>query len=130
LPSFYFRHCETIQFHVRDAATATEDLEMMLAPQLFFDPPAGGLHFSCNGRGTRLYDYPNGDISTIQNVIGQFDLAGFFCAGEIGRSAARTFSTAIRLAWPCSDPNRLRASQRITERALPSTQGIFGGECL
>ena len=82
---------ETIQFHVRDANTATEDLEMMLAPQLFFDPPAGGLLFSCNGRGTRLYDHPDGDISTIQNVVGQVDLAGFFCAGDIGPIGGQNF---------------------------------------
>lgn len=82
---------ETIQFHVRDANTATEDLEMMLAPQLFFDPPAGGLLFSCNGRGTRLYDYPNGDISTIQNVVGRLPMAGFFCAGEIGPIGGQNF---------------------------------------
>jgi small ligand-binding sensory domain FIST len=82
---------ETIQFHVRDANTATEDLEMMLTPQLFFDPPAGGLLFSCNGRGTRLYDHPDGDISTIQNVVGQVELTGFFCAGEIGPIGGQNF---------------------------------------
>lgn len=82
---------ETIQFHVRDATTAAEDLEMMLAPQLLFDPPAGGLLFSCNGRGTRLYDHPDGDVSTIRNVIGQLDLAGFFCAGEIGPIGGQNF---------------------------------------
>lgn len=82
---------ERIQFHVRDAATAAEDLEMMLAPQLFFDPPAGGFLFSCNGRGTRLYERPDGDITTIQNIIGKIDLAGFFCAGEIGPIGRQNF---------------------------------------
>lgn len=80
----YFDVDETVQFHLRDASTATEDLEMMLAPQLFFDPPGGGLLFSCNGRGTHLYNHPNGDISTIQNIVGNINMAGFFCAGEIG----------------------------------------------
>ena len=75
---------EVIQFHVRDAATATEDLEMMLVPQVFLRPPAGALLFSCNGRGTRLYDHPNGDISIIRKNLGDIPLAGFFCAGEIG----------------------------------------------
>ncbi len=82
---------ETIQFHVRDATTAEEDLEMMLAPQLFFDPPSGGLLFSCNGRGIRLYDHPNGDITTIQKVVGAINLAGFFCAGEIGPIGGKNF---------------------------------------
>ncbi len=82
---------ETIQFHLRDAKTAEEDLEMMLTPQLFFEPPHGGLLFSCNGRGTRLYPHPNGDIITIQKVMGHLHLAGFFCAGEIGPIGGKNF---------------------------------------
>jgi small ligand-binding sensory domain FIST len=82
---------ETIQFHLRDAATAEEDLEMMLTPQLFYDPPSGGMLFSCNGRGSRLYDHPNGDISVIQKVVGDINLAGFFCAGEIGPIGHKNF---------------------------------------
>jgi small ligand-binding sensory domain FIST len=87
----YIDEGEMVQFHLRDATTAEEDLEMMLAPQLFFDPPCGGFLFSCNGRGTRLYDYPNGDISTIQKIIGDVNLAGFFCAGEIGPIGGKNF---------------------------------------
>jgi small ligand-binding sensory domain FIST len=75
---------EIIQFHLRDAVTAQEDLEMMLIPQLFREPPCGGLLFACNGRGTRLYDHPDGDISIIQQNLELPNLAGFFCAGEIG----------------------------------------------
>jgi small ligand-binding sensory domain FIST len=87
----YINEGETVQFHLRDASTAEEDLEMMLAPQLLFDPPCGGFLFSCNGRGTRLYDHPNGDISIIQKVMGGIDLAGFFCAGEIGPIGNKNF---------------------------------------
>lgn len=75
---------EVVQFHVRDAYTAKEDLEMMLIPQVFSRPPDGALLFICNGRGTRLYDHPNGDISVIRKNLGDIHLAGFFCAGEIG----------------------------------------------
>jgi len=82
---------ETIQFHLRDALTAQEDLEMMLIPQMFRDPPRGGLLFSCNGRGTRLYDHPNGDIAVIQRSLENIHLAGFFCAGEIGPVGGANF---------------------------------------
>ena len=75
---------ETIQFHLRDALTAKEDLEMMLIPQTFRPLPSGALAFLCNGRGTRLYDHPDGDISIIQSNLEGTHLAGFFCAGEIG----------------------------------------------
>ncbi|CAG0992034.1 hypothetical protein ANRL3_02841 [Anaerolineae bacterium] len=87
----YLRAGETIQFHLRDATTATEDLEMMLTPQMLDDPPRGALLFSCNGRGTRLYDHPNGDVSTIQKILGGVNLAGFFCAGEIGPIGGKNF---------------------------------------
>ncbi|MFN8454960.1 MAG: FIST N-terminal domain-containing protein [Anaerolineae bacterium] len=73
----YIGEGETVQFHLRDAFTAKEDLEMMLAPQSLFDPPAGGFLFSCNGRGVRLYNHPNGDISVIHKALGDINLAGF-----------------------------------------------------
>lgn len=87
----YVNEGETVQFQVRDASTAEEDLEMMLTPQLFYDKPSGGLLFSCNGRGTRLYGHPDGDITTIRKVIGDVNLVGFFCAGEIGPIGGRNF---------------------------------------
>ena len=82
---------ETIQFHLRDALTAKEDLEMMLIPQTFRPLPSGALLFLCNGRGTRLYDHPNGDISIIQANLEGTRLAGFFCAGEIGPIGGANF---------------------------------------
>jgi small ligand-binding sensory domain FIST len=82
---------ETIQFHLRDQKTAEEDLEMLLMPQSLDEPPAGMLLFSCNGRGTRLYDHPNGDVSIVQDILGNVNLAGFFCAGEIGPIAGKNF---------------------------------------
>jgi small ligand-binding sensory domain FIST len=82
---------ETIQFHLRDAATAEEDLEMVLLSQAFSDAPRGGLLFSCNGRGTKLYKHPDGDISTIKNALGDVQMAGLFCAGEIGPIGDKNF---------------------------------------
>lgn len=82
---------EVIQFHLRDSLTATEDLEMMLIPQMFSNPPDGALLFTCNGRGTRLYDHPDGDISVIRKNLGDLRLAGFFCAGEIGPIGDQNF---------------------------------------
>ena len=80
-----------MQFHLRDAATAKEDLEMMLTPQTLFGMPSGAFLFSCNGRGTRLYDHANGDVSSIQEFFPGINLAGFFCAGEIGPIGGRNF---------------------------------------
>jgi small ligand-binding sensory domain FIST len=85
---------DVIQFHVRDAATALEDIELSLAPQAFSEPAAGGLLFTCNGRGRRLFDHPSGDIRVIQQHVGgdtPIPFAGFFCAGEIGPIGGRNY---------------------------------------
>jgi small ligand-binding sensory domain FIST len=87
----YVSEGEAVQFHLRDAHTAAEDLEMLLLPQALLSRPAGAFLFSCNGRGTNLYDHPNGDVSLIQNALGGVPLAGFFCAGEIGPVGGRNF---------------------------------------
>jgi small ligand-binding sensory domain FIST len=87
----YVHTGEVVQFHVRDQWTAEEDLELLLSPQVFDAPPRSALLFSCNGRGTRLYDHPNGDITTIQRILGNAPLAGFFCAGELGPIGGRNF---------------------------------------
>jgi small ligand-binding sensory domain FIST len=82
---------EKVQFHVRDAVTAQEDLEMLLIPQAFRPPASGALLFSCNGRGLRLYDHPDGDISIVRGSLGDVPVAGFFCAGEIGPVGGSNF---------------------------------------
>jgi small ligand-binding sensory domain FIST len=90
----HLRRGQTVQFHVRDAAAATEDLSLLLdkgdepAPAA---PPAGGLLFSCNGRGTRMFDAPDHDARTLREHLGPIPLAGFFAAGEIGPVGGRNF---------------------------------------
>lgn len=77
---------QTVQFHVRDAQTAHEDLEQLLAADSEANvvEPRAGLLFSCNGRGTRLFSEPNHDAGVIQQLCGPIPLAGFFAQGELG----------------------------------------------
>jgi small ligand-binding sensory domain FIST len=84
---------QTVQFHVRDAATADEDLRLMLqsAAQGNAAKPRGALLFSCNGRGTRLFDTPNHDVAAIQAALGPVPLAGFFAQGELGPVGGQNF---------------------------------------
>jgi small ligand-binding sensory domain FIST len=82
---------QTIQFHVRDAETAEEDLQLLLDAQELKDPPFAGLLFTCNGRGTRLFAKPNHDVNVIRQRLGSLPLAGFFAAGEIGPIGDRSF---------------------------------------
>lgn len=80
---------QTVQFHLRDSRTATEDLGLLLAAQQLQTPAVGGLLFTCNGRGTRLFDTPSHDAAMIHSALRRADgepapLGGFFAAGEIG----------------------------------------------
>jgi small ligand-binding sensory domain FIST len=75
---------QTIQFHVRDQATAVEDFSLLLESQKLHGPAAGGLLFSCNGRGTHLFDKPHTDATLIHDALGGMPLSGIFAAGEIG----------------------------------------------
>jgi small ligand-binding sensory domain FIST len=82
---------QTVQFHVRDAGTAHEDLQLLLDAQQLRAPPGAGILFTCNGRGSRLFrEHPN-DVQTIRARLGELPLAGFFAAGEIGPVAGRSF---------------------------------------
>lgn len=83
---------DTVQFHVRDATTAQEDLEMLLTPQAFEPEAAGALLFTCNGRGSRLYGKPDGDISVVRQALGKdVPVVGFFCGGELGPIGGTNF---------------------------------------
>jgi small ligand-binding sensory domain FIST len=85
---------ETIQFHVRDAETADEELRSMLATEvsgLGSGRPAGALLFTCNGRGSHLFSVPDHDAALVSGAFGGLPLAGFFCAGELGPVGGKNF---------------------------------------
>jgi small ligand-binding sensory domain FIST len=84
---------QTVRFHVRDAETADEDLRGLLDADrtAHAERPQGGLLFSCNGRGTRLFSDPHHDADTLQKLAGPIPLAGFFAQGEIGPISGRNY---------------------------------------
>ena len=77
---------QTVQFHVRDHATATVDLNEACDRVLSAtDTPAkSALVFTCNGRGTHLFPEPDHDALLLSNKLKVENLAGFFAAGEVG----------------------------------------------
>jgi small ligand-binding sensory domain FIST len=77
----------TVQFHVRDAESADEDLRTLLA----FQEADGVLLFTCNGRGTRLFGTPNHDTEVVGDLLAHPPLAGFFADGELGAIGGRNF---------------------------------------
>jgi small ligand-binding sensory domain FIST len=81
----------TVQFHVRDAASADEDLRESLLPVRAHGRPAGALLFTCNGRGSRMFDVPDHDATVVGELLGGVPVAGFFAAGELGPVGGRNF---------------------------------------
>lgn len=88
------RRGQTVQFLVRDAASATEDLRALLAAQAGkFDPQAtGALLLTCNGRGSHLFAEPHHDALWLARELApDLPMAGLFAMGEIGPVNDRTF---------------------------------------
>src|SRR5262249_62431317 len=84
---------QTVRLQVRDAASADEDLREALRAQahaLGSDGAAGVLLFTCNGRGSHMFDVPDHDASALEDAL-DAPAAGFFCAGEIGPVGGRNF---------------------------------------
>ena len=84
---------QTVRMHVRDGASADEDLREALDRELrqLPAPPAGALLFTCNGRGSHMFGEPNHDAAALDRAFGGAPAAGFFCAGEIGPVGSRNF---------------------------------------
>lgn len=82
----------TVQFHVRDSRTASDEMKALLAAEIQASgrKPAGGLLFNCNGRGERMFGEANHDVGIVSSAAG-CPVAGFFAAGEIGPVGKRTF---------------------------------------
>jgi small ligand-binding sensory domain FIST len=82
---------QTIQFQIRDAHAADEELRHMLAALPDDPSSAAALLFACNGRGTGLFGAPDHDAKTVRELLGPLPLAGLFCNGEIGPVGTATF---------------------------------------
>ena len=76
---------QTVQFHLRDAQSASEDLNLLLAAdRSIHQAPLGALLFCCCGRGRGLFGRPHHDITAVREREGDVPIAGFFAQGEIG----------------------------------------------
>ena len=84
---------QTLQFQVRDARAADEELRHMLGAVAgdVAQRPAAALLFACNGRGVGLFGQPDHDARTTRELLGPLPLAGLFCNGEIGPVGAATY---------------------------------------
>ncbi len=77
----------TVQFHVRDAVSAHDDLHELLQ-DVHGD---GALLFTCNGRGSALFGTDDHDAAAVVDLVGTHAVAGMSCAGELGPVGGRSF---------------------------------------
>jgi small ligand-binding sensory domain FIST len=81
---------QTVRLHVRDADSASRELDDLLARQEA-EPPSAALLFSCNGRGRNMFPKPDHDADAVARLLGSDAVAGCFCQGELGPVGGRTF---------------------------------------
>lgn len=85
---------QTVQFQVRDAASATEDLDLSFErarQRAGKSPVRAAVMFSCAGRGPRLFGREHHDPEALERRFGSCPLTGFMCNGEIGPVGERVF---------------------------------------
>jgi small ligand-binding sensory domain FIST len=83
---------QTLQYQLRDAVTADEELKALLAPLAARNgKPIASLLFCCNGRGKNLFGSPDHDARAVVDALGATPSAGFFCNGEIGPVGGSNF---------------------------------------
>jgi small ligand-binding sensory domain FIST len=106
---------QTIRLHCRDAATAHEDLALLLDAQKLYDKPKGALLFTGHGRGRKLFantptpeshdalavarafsplaggEHLSKPGTPFEPPLAPFPMAGCFAAGEIGPVGNQSF---------------------------------------
>ncbi len=85
---------QTVQFQMRDAATADLDLSLHLEHarlELAGRTPVAAVLCTCNGRGAGLFGTQHHDAGLINKKLSGLPLAGLFCSGEIGPIAGKSY---------------------------------------
>ncbi len=86
---------QTLQFQLRDAAAADEDLRDVLGrlrDQIGRARIYGACLSVCAGRGKALFGQADHDAGLVQQILGPTtNVAGFFCNGEFGPVGSRNF---------------------------------------
>lgn len=78
---------QTMQFQLRDAVAADEDMKLALSQTVEALAPNtlyGGVLNICTGRGAALFKEISHDASRLSESLGNVPLTGLFCQGEIG----------------------------------------------
>jgi len=110
----------TVRFQLRDAPSASEELEAVLTAvreRPGYAKIGGALVVSCNGRASGLFPPPMGashDILAVRAGLGTNAVSGFFGAGEIGPVGGHNHLhgyTASIIAFADPDPDDVPVKQ-------------------
>ncbi len=88
------RQGQTMQFQMRDAAAADEDIRRVLGrlrDEIGRSRVLGGCLAVCVGRGEGLFGERDHDAALVRQIVGPVGIAGFFCHGEFGPVGRRSF---------------------------------------
>jgi small ligand-binding sensory domain FIST len=95
---------QTLQYQMRDKATAETDYRRVLEMLQPHGTPLASLMFTCTGRGKRFFGESGHDTRMLAQLLGPHPSAGFFCNGEIGPLGGQThahgYSTTLALFYP------------------------------
>jgi small ligand-binding sensory domain FIST len=117
---------QSIHFHLRDAATASLDLTLMLTEAqaaLNGREPVAGLIYSCNGRGVAMFGVPDHDAGELARRFEGLPHVGFIAAGEIGPLGKNTFLHGFTASMGIIVAKARAAEPVITEVAPGITPG-------
>jgi small ligand-binding sensory domain FIST len=90
----------TVQFQVRDAFSADQDLRATLAGH----QAAGALVFAGSGRGSRLFGDADHDAELVSTIIDRGAAAGLFASGVFGPPDARAIDDSRTAVVALFDP--------------------------
>ena len=80
-----------VQFHLRDARSASDELEQRLSASLAGRAaPTAAILFACAGRGRNMFGVSGHDSGTLRRMI-DIPVAGMFSSGEIAPVQGATF---------------------------------------
>jgi small ligand-binding sensory domain FIST len=95
---------QTLQYQMRDKATAEADYRRVLEILQPHGTPLASLMFTCTGRGRRFFGEGGHDTRMLAQLLGPHPSAGFFCNGEIGpvggQTHAHSYTTTLALFYP------------------------------
>jgi small ligand-binding sensory domain FIST len=106
------REGQTIQFQLRDAEAADEELKLLLGQakaEMGEKQPVGVMLCCCNGRGINLFGESGHDVNTVTELLGPLAVAGFFCNGELGPVGGKNFLHGFTASMAIIAPRRPRS---------------------